>query len=164
MKKTLILISCIAIGFASCKPEVKGELGEVPSKMEGIRGMWEVSGFKQQDPNNAIREERDLSEFYVIDGQAPSRLSFNTDSMTFSVIPGPGKNFFGTGGSWAFDNNEYPTKMFLYTPADTIEALLGGAVRPSDSKLEIQFESSCTQADGSKLITSVYTLIFNRAN
>jgi hypothetical protein len=164
MKKTIIVISFIAIAIASCKPEVKGELGEVPSKMEGIRGTWEVSGFKQQDPNNAIREERDLSEFYVVDGLTPYRLKFNTDSMTFSVTPGPGKNFFGAGGSWAFDNNEYPTKMFLYTPADTIEALLGSAVRPSDNKLEIQFESSCTQADGSKLITSVYTLIFNRAN
>ncbi len=164
MKKIILLISCIAIGFASCKPEVKGELGDVPSKMEGIRGTWEVSGFKQQDPNNAIREERDLSEFYVVDGQTPYRLSFNTDSMTFSVAPGPGKNFFGTGGSWAFDNNDYPTKMFLYTPSDTIEALLGSTVRPTDNKLEIQFESACHQAGGAKLITSVYTLIFNRAN
>jgi hypothetical protein len=164
MKKIFILAAGISLLLWACKPELKGELGEPANKLEGMSGTWEITSFKQQDPNNPIREERDLSEFYIVDGQTPYRLTFNKDSMSYSVASGPGKNYFGTGGKWAFDNNEYPTYLYLYTPTDTLETLLGAVVRPSDAQLNIQLENYCEAADGSRTTTSIYTFTFNRLN
>jgi hypothetical protein len=100
MKKIFILTAGIALALWTCKPDTKGELGEPANKLDGMAGSWEIVSFKQQDPNNPIREERDLSEFYLVDGQTPYRLTFNKDSMTYAVAAGPGKNYFGTGGRW----------------------------------------------------------------
>ena len=111
MKKIFILATGIALAFTACKPDTNGELGSPANKLEGMAGTWEITSFKQQDPNNPIREERDLSEFYIMDGQVPYRVTFNSDSMTYSVAAGPGKNYFGSGGRWAFDNAEYPIRQ-----------------------------------------------------
>lgn len=148
----------------ACKPELKGELGVSADKVEGLNGTWEVATFSQQDPNNPIREERDLSEFYVVAGETPTRLSFDKTNRTYTVQAGPGKNFFGDGGSWGFDNDEYPTYLMLYTPTDTIQTLLGSVVRPSDSNLSIQLESDCVDASGNRTVTSIYKFSFNRVN
>ncbi len=164
MKKIFILATGIALAFAACKPDTNGELGSPANKLEGMAGTWEIASFKQQDPNNPIREERDLSEFYIMDGQVPYRVTFNSDSMTYSVAAGPGKNYFGSGGRWAFDNAEYPTYLYLYTPTDTLQTLLGGVVRPSDSQLNIELENYCEAADGSRTTTAIYTFTFNRLN
>ena len=164
MKKIFILATGFALALTACKPETKGELGVPADKLEGMAGVWEIASFKQQDPNNPIREERDLSEFYLVDGETPYRLTFDKDSMTYSVAAGPGKNYFGSGGKWAFDNNDYPTFLYLYTPTDTLETLLGSVVRPSDSKLNIQLENYCEAADGSRTTTAIYTFTFNRLN
>jgi hypothetical protein len=164
MKKTLLLTMGIALSLWACKPDTKGELGEESNKIEGITGTWEIVSFKQQDPNNPIREERDLSEFYIVPGQTPYRLTFDKATMTYGVAAGPGKNYFGTGGRWAFDNNEYPTYLYLYTPTDTLETLLGSVVRPSDNQLNIQLENYCEASDGSRTTTAIYTFTFNRLN
>jgi hypothetical protein len=164
MKKTLLLTMGIALSLWACKPDTKGELGEESNKIEGITGTWEIVSFKQQDPNNPIREERDLSEFYIVPGQTPYRLTFDKATMTYGVTAGPGKNYFGTGGRWAFDNNEYPTYLYLYTPTDTLETLLGSVVRPSDNQLNIQLENYCEASDGSRTTTAIYTFTFNRLN
>ncbi|MFN9959074.1 MAG: hypothetical protein ACK55I_38775, partial [bacterium] len=103
MKKILLLSSVFALALSACKPEIKGELGQPSNKLDGMIGTWEITSFKQQDPNNPIREERDLSEFYVVDGQTPTRIIFKDDSMNYAVEPGPGKNYFGSGGHWGFD-------------------------------------------------------------
>lgn len=177
MKRIFILSAVIVLALSACKPEIKGELGEPANKLEGMSGTWEIVSFIQQDPNNPIREERDLSEFYVVDGQTPYRLTFNKDSMTYSVAPGPGKNYFGTGGKWRFDNNEFPTFLFLgpaTIPPDNShdgmlntgekKLLLGGVVRPSDNTLSIQLENYCEAEDGSRTTTAIYTFTFNRLN
>jgi hypothetical protein len=164
MKKILILTAGLALLLWACKPDLKGELGEPANKIDGMSGTWEIASFKQQDPNNPIREERDLSEFYIVDGQTPSQLTFDKESKTYSVITGPGKNYFGTGGTWAFDNDEYPTYLYLYTGTDTLETLLGSVVRPSDAQLNIQLENFCEAADGSRTTTAIYTFTFNRLN
>jgi len=164
MKKILLLAMGIALSLWACKPDTKGELGEESNKIEGITGTWEIVSFKQQDPNNPIREERDLSEFYVVPGQTPYRLTFDKATMTYGVASGPGKNYFGTGGRWAFDNDQYPTYLYLYTPTDTLETLLGSVVRPSDNQLNIQLENYCEASDGSRTTTAIYTFTFNRLN
>lgn len=163
-KKIVIASLAIAALLHSCKPELKGSLGEPADKIEGMEGNWELSSFIQQDPNNPIKEERDLSEFYVVDGQTPYTLNFSTDK-SYQVIEGPGRNYFGTGGTWAFDNDEFPTMLFLYSPADTLELELGNVVRPSDTKLGMELTSFCEDGvTGERTTTAVYKFIFTRVN
>jgi Domain of unknown function (DUF5004) len=162
MKKIIFIAAIASAVLSSCKPEVKGEQGDAFDKVKGLSGKWEIATFMQQDPNNPIREERDLSDFYVVAGETPTRLNFNKDDKTYTVEAGPGKNYFGAGGAWAFDNDEYPTYLYLYNATDTIETLLGSVVRESDQKLDIELENFCTDADGVKTTTSIYKFSFNR--
>lgn len=164
MKKILYSIILAATMLSSCKPDVKGELGDPADKIAGINGQWEVSAFVQQDPNNPIREERDLSEFYVVPGETPTKLTFNKEDRTYAVVPGPGKNYFGTGGTWAFDNEQFPTYLFLYNDTDTIQTLLGSIVTERDNFLNIELENACTDAEGVETVTAVYRFTFSRVN
>ena len=161
---SFILSTAACVLLIACKPDLKGELGTPSDKVEGINGTWEIATFSQQDPNNPIREERDLSEFYVIPGETPTQLTFDKTNRTYTVQAGAGKNFFGDGGSWGFDNDEYPTYLMLYTPTDTIQTLLGSVVRPTDTQLRIQLENACVDAAGIKTVTSIYKFSFNRVN
>lgn len=162
MKKISTYIAVICLAFASCKPETKGSLGDPADKVEGLNGTWEISGFVQQDPNNPIREERDLSEFYLVDGETPTRITFNKADRSYEVLAGPGKNYFGTSGTWGFDNDAFPTYLYLYGAADTIQTLLGSIVTSSDNKLSIELENYCEDATGARTVTAVYKFNFNR--
>jgi hypothetical protein len=165
MKKISIAIVGLAFLLQSCKPDLKGSQGDPSNKLEGMNGVWEMSTFIQQDPNNPIKEERDLSEFYIVDGETPYHLEFSKNDKTYSVTPGPGKNYFGTGGTWAFDNDDFPTYLYLYNPTDTLELTLGSVVRPTDNVLSIELESSCVSlTTGQKTVTSIYRFNFNRVS
>jgi hypothetical protein len=164
MKKIAYTLLIIAAGFSSCKPDVKGELGDPSDKVAGLNGKWEVASFVQQDPNNPIREERDLSEFYVVAGETPTRITFNKEDRTYAVEAGPGKNYFSTGGTWAFDNDQFPTYLYLYNATDTIQTLLGSIVTERNSQLEIELENYCTDAEGVKTTSAIYRFTFNRVN
>ena len=63
--KSKIYISIVVLSsiIASCKPEIKGDLGETSNKEIGMDGTWELNQFIVQDPNSPILEERDLSSW-----------------------------------------------------------------------------------------------------
>ncbi|MBX7051863.1 MAG: DUF5004 domain-containing protein [Flavobacteriales bacterium] len=165
MKKILFGISFVALMMNSCKPELKGELGDPSDKLAGMQGTWQISSFVQQDPNNPIKEERDLSDFYIIPGETPYQLTFVKEDRTYTVQPGPGKNYFGTGGTWAFDNEQFPTYLYLYNSSDTLELLLGDVVRESDNSLSIELEKNCYDAaTGTSTPLAIYKFNFNRIN
>ncbi len=164
MKK--ILLAALAFGtlLYACKPDLKGSLGDPADKIEGMSGDWQLSNFVQQDPNNPIKEERDLSEFYVVDGQTPYNLHFAAD-RTYDVIVGPGRNYFGNGGTWAFDNDEFPTYLYLYSEPDTLVLTLGSVVRPADNLLSFELSNYCVDGvTGARTTTSTYKFNFNRIN
>ena len=165
MKKILIAISGLALLVHSCKPDLKGELGDPSDKIAGMEGTWEISSFKQQDPNNPIKEERDLSDFYLVVGETPYRLTFQKEGRIYTVEPGPGKNFFGNGGTWGFDNEQFPTYLFLYNTTDTLQLLLGSVVRETDNTLGIDLEKNCYDAaTGESTPLAIYKFNFNRVN
>ena len=62
---TWLAIALVAATFTGCKPESNGELGVPFDKVEGISGTWQLNRFIQKDLNNPIKEERDLSQFYI---------------------------------------------------------------------------------------------------
>lgn len=163
MKKLLYTIIGLSLLIAACKPEIKGELGEPFDKVKGISGSWEIGAFKQRDENNPIKEVRDLSEFYVNTDVAPTKITFNPSDATFEVIPGAGKNYFGVGGTWRFDNPSYPTSLILETETDTTSLKLGSMPREIDSSLDIELPRFCVDNLGVASPTVTYIITLKRA-
>ena len=153
-----------AMVLNACKPELTGELGNAESKIDGMVGTWEVISFIQQDPNNPIQEERDLTEFYVVPGETPLRITFSKTDSAYVVQPGPGRNYFGSQGKWWLDNPNFPTYLYLQEANDSTvnELPLGSVVRPTDNRLSIDLESACSSTSGERTITSIYKFTFTR--
>jgi len=164
MKKVYWTIAVLGLLISSCKPELKGELGEPSDKIAGLQGTWEISNFVQQDPNNPIKEERDLSEFYINGTDTPYRLHFSREGKIYTVETGPGRNYFGSGGTWSFDNEEFPTYLMLFTPGDTLQMALGSVVRPTDNNLNLQYENYCEDGAGVRTTSAVYKFKFIRVS
>lgn len=143
--------------LSGCKPEINGELGEPFDKVVGMTGTWELQAFTQQDLNSPVKEVRDLSSFYLNGVATPLQLTFDADG-TYDVALEIGKNYFGEGGTWSFDDPEYPSFLELYA-SDTLVYNLGSMVRPFDTELKIEYRRECGATT-----TVVYTFTFNRLN
>ncbi len=153
----LAIFLCL-LGFSACKPETNGDLGEPFNKVEGMTGTWELLSFTQQDLNSPIQESRDLSTFYMDGSITPLQISFNAN-REYTVAIELGKNYFGEGGTWGFDDDLYPSYLQLFTNADTLEYNLGGMVRTFDQTMRIEYRRNCNTTP-----TSIYTFEFNRIN
>jgi len=128
----------------SCKPETCAELGETTDKVKGMGGTWELTTFIQQDPNNPVLEQRDLSEFYVVEGITPMQIELNVDSLTYHVTNTVGRNFFGNSGTWALDDYVAPSSITLMNANDTIELFLGSMVLPQSENMSFEMHRVCS--------------------
>ncbi len=155
----LFFMMALAIGlFSGCKPEITGELGEASDKLQGMGGTWELTSFIQQDPNNPVLEERDLSEFYLVTGVEPMRITLDVPTQSYSVTITEGKNFFGTSGTWELDDNLAPSTITLMNANDTLELFLGNMVLPTSENMGLQYHRVCS--DGFKNV--IYKFNFQR--
>ncbi len=161
IKISVLIISVITL-FSACRPDLKGELGTPSDKVAGLSGTWKVSKFSQVDLNNPIQEERDLTEFYVVEGQDLLTLAFSSSDRTYTVTPGAGRNFFGTGGTWSFDNDQAPSKLILQNETEIIELPLGAMVREFDNELAIDVPRFCEDGSGNRTNTVIYKFRFTR--
>ena len=156
--RIFFMITMVVGLFAGCKPETIGELGEPSDKLQGMNGTWELTAFIQQDPNNPILEERDLSEFYLVNGVEPMRITLDVSTQTYTVSITEGKNFFGTNGTWSLDDNLAPSSITLMNANDTLELFLGNMVLPTSNNMGIQYHRECS--DGFKNV--IYKFNFQR--
>jgi len=163
MKKIIFTALAFTLVLTNCKPELKGELGVPFDKVKGLSGNWELGAFAQRDENNPIKEIRDLSEFYIDGTSNPTLFNFNSSDMTYTVTPGPGKNFLNSGGTWRFDNAEFPTELILEGSSDTLSLKLGTAPREFDQTLKLEFPRFCVDALGVATPTVTYIYTLNRA-
>ncbi len=152
------MIALVAGLFVGCKPETIGELGEPSDKLEGMGGTWELTSFIQQDPNNPILEERNLSEYYLVPGVEPMRIILDVPTQTYTVTVTEGKNFFGTSGTWSLDDNLAPSTITLVNSSDTLELFLGNMVLPTSNNMGLQYHRVCS--DGFKNV--IYKFNFQR--
>ncbi len=159
MKNSIYIFGLLMLLFTSCKPELKEDIGEPFDKVAGISGTWELTSFIQQDLNNPVLEERDFSDFYLTEGVDPLTITFNQDDRSYAVQIVEGKNFFGEGGTWSYDNDQYPTSLFLDDGSVENRFGLGSVVREFDNTLTIQLEKGCSETD----LNVIYKFIFNRA-
>jgi hypothetical protein len=160
--KIYALLLLVIVVVSSCKPDLKGELGDPSNKVAGMAGTWKVSQFSQIDLNNPVQEERDLTEFYVVEGQDVLTIEFKEEGRTYTVTPGAGRNFFGTGGTWAFDNDAAPSTLILTGDVETLELPLGAMVREFDNNFSIEIPRFCEDASGNRTNTVIYKFQFTR--
>lgn len=164
MKRTLYLTLVIAlIAGSGCRPEIGGDLGDGWDHVKGMVGSWQLKEFRQQDLNNPVKAERDLTHMYTADGVSPLELTFGQSPREYSTSIEMGKNFFGDGGSWSFDDDLYPSLLFLDTGVDTLSFDLGKMVREIDNEMELEIQGGCRNDWG--IITTetvIYKFVFER--
>ncbi|MGA1374901.1 MAG: DUF5004 domain-containing protein [Flavobacteriales bacterium] len=151
----LVLVAAL---FTGCKPEPEGELGETYDKVKGLTGTWQLTAFTQQDLNSPVKEVRDLSSFYIDGSVTPLQLTFNAD-RTYAIALERGRNYFGEGGTWGFDDDDFPSYIHLFSGDDTLVYDMGAMVREFDQDMSIEYRRECNGTP-----TVVYTFSFTRIN
>jgi hypothetical protein len=141
LKISWALLLTLTLLLAACKPE-EIILDPPPSKLEGINGTFTLVNATQVDPfvigsNNKL----DITTVFTTDG-VPS-LTFNSGNFTYIFNPGGGPNYLGSNGTWAFDNNDYPTRIAMNPGGTQFDLKLLHTIRPQDEHLEVQFERAC---------------------
>jgi hypothetical protein len=159
--KSLMLLLLSASIIGGCREKIEGDLGGPYDKVKGMEGTWELTRFSQIDLNNPVLEERDLSEFFLVEGVTPLRLTFNGSDNSYSVQITEGKNYFGDGGTWSFDDPQYPSYLLLNDGLKEIEFELGRVVREFDTTLELDLRRGCG-SDGTLTETVIYHFEFLR--
>ncbi len=159
MKKIVYILCMATLLMASCKPDQETDIGEPFDKVKGLEGTWVLNSFLQKDLNNPVQEERDLSSYYLVEGIAPMELTFSAADRSYGITITEGKNFFGSGGTWAYDNDLYPSSIVFDDGTVQNSFGMGSAVREFDNVLTIQLEKGCSETD----LNVIYKFIFDRA-
>ncbi len=127
---TIILGLFLTSLILGCKTE-NPDFGEPFSKVEGIADEWELiemyhSGIDVLTSNNTITNTIQLPASYI--GTVPATLNF-TNEFSYTGSSNDSKLLFPTSGTWAFDDNEFPSKLFLTSGGETLELKLLAPVR-----------------------------------
>jgi hypothetical protein len=118
--KTLIVFLASAFVWVSCeKPydydkEITPKYS--PEKMaSAINGKWELTKALHIDEKSITKESIDITDFYAQDGASLPNITFATNPQIFTVdTAGVVFNYFnGTSGTWAFDDDRYPSQISL---------------------------------------------------
>lgn len=155
--KNIFLISIVMLGLAACQPEPYKEIGPAYDLTTGVNGQWHVSKVEVTDLTLPVPESRDISDFYA--NGSPLEIDFDAEGGTYTVVdPQVSGNVFGAGGTFAYNDPEFPTKLTLRTTnQDTIVLSLGNMVRKVDPTMALKLVKS---ACGQDYIS--YNFTFNR--
>ncbi len=156
MKRSYIFLALLLgmlTSMTGCKEEYV--LDPAPSKLEGINGTFTLTEVMQIDPNT-FGDLTSLDVTSVFVGTTPAKITFNSDAGTFTYDTGTSIDFIGASGTWAFDNDEYPTKISMDASGVTYDLALVNTIRPADN-LAFQLDRSCGGA-----VTSSYQYTFAR--
>lgn len=145
MKKTILYslyIGAVMIFVTACRPEIPTELAPPGSKLDGINADWVMVAAQIVDENTLNGDSISITPYYA-DGLAPE-IEFNSTTFEYNVTPNGKRNFFGTGGTWSFDDNEFPTMIMLTSnEGEPIELMLTATIRPQDQRLKVNYAREC---------------------
>lgn len=130
--RNIAILVLIGSTLSACKKEIK-EIGNPASKVEGIQASWVLSKSIQIDEVSLVKESSNITRFFTGGGKMPN-ITFTETTYIVDTV-GLSFNFFGTSsGTWAFDNNEFPS-MIKFTPNDAapFDLKLNGPIRPQDN-------------------------------
>ena len=126
----LALILGMLTSMTGCEKEYV--LDPPPSKLEGINGTFTLTKVMQLDPNT-FGDLTSLDVTSVFAGTDPAQITFVSDAKTFTYDTGTTIDFIGASGTWAFDNDDYPTKISMDASGVTYDLALVNTIRPSDN-------------------------------
>lgn len=148
-----LLIAILGTGLTACQEDYV--LDPAPSKLDGIDGTFTVSKVMQLDPNTfGELNSLDITDAFV--GDTPAEITFDSESGSFTYQTGTTIDFIGAAGSWAFDNNDYPTKITMVESGTSYDLALVNSIRPQD-ELVFQLDRICGGA-----VSSSYQYMFTR--
>jgi len=163
MKKVL-MFGFLALAFIACRPEEYKDIGEPYSVITGIDGKWSLSAVEIEDRSFPQWETRDVSDYFVGPlSQNEVDIEFNAEAKSYQItaVNLDGLPFTSMNGTYAFDDEEYPSNLYLFAPgsSDTTSVGLGSMVRAIDPELKFQeLKSSCDE------VYARYIYTFNRSN
>lgn len=161
-KITLFAIASLLV-VTSCREDRSAELGEPLSKIEGLVATpWVISEVYIVDGADPANASRDFSSYYA-SGESLLSLNFNEDG-TFQVQPGDGVNFLPEGGTWEFDNNEYPSRIIMNGGDVDLELQLEAPTRIIEQQLKVRYDKYACELDGEIKPVYSYRMVFNRDN
>ncbi|MBO9634389.1 MAG: DUF5004 domain-containing protein [Chitinophagaceae bacterium] len=130
MKRNLIILFTLFVGFAACKPDGLPGIGDPVNKLDLISGNWQLDKVVQVDLN-AVKYNFPYKELDVT-AVAPFnqfKLSFalnNGAPATFTTTPGNSPKFIPfASGNWQVDDKKIPQKIDLSSGPDTVKMQLG---------------------------------------
>ena len=138
----LLFVLCVFFLITSCSEEKEYILQPAPSKIEGLADEWELKTIYQIDRSQKLILEPvpfDVTNVLLANG-ATASASF-TAQKTYTLNLGDMPNYIGTTtGSWAFDDELYPSKIIL-NGLDTLALLK--PTRPIDKILSVEVVRTC---------------------
>lgn len=145
-KNSFIPIAALLVftlAFTACKKDAALTLGEVPSKIEGISATWKLVKVEQYDEKvlNSDYARFDITEFFITGPNIPS-IAF-TANGNYTYTAGDAANYFGTGGTWKFDDDLYPTLITAVSNGESLNWTLEGPTRSVDNYLKIRIPRGC---------------------
>jgi hypothetical protein len=162
MKKYILyIVALVSIVAVSCQKEYK-EIGDIPSKVDGITASWILKSCSVVDKGGFVEETMDITPFFAKSPKLPNILMTMESGQGFYACDTSNTafNFFGgISGLWRFDNADFPTKV-IFTPTgsnSSIEMALVATIRPTDTYLQLDNSVACGGSE-----KSVYRLSFIR--
>lgn len=142
MKNLVILVLFVTL-IAACRPEPYKEIGPSYDLATGISGSWQIEMVEGVDLTLPVPESREIGDFYT-SAENPIGLTFDASSEMYTVVnPQTPGNIFGQGGTYAFDNPDFPTQLSLYdNNNDTIVVDLLNMVREIDPNMGLSYTRS----------------------
>jgi hypothetical protein len=155
-KTILLLLLTGLVVMTACKPDTP-ELQEPGSKLDGINDMFTLTSVVQVDQlTSEFENTLDVSSAFI--GNTPATIMYNSADFTWTYTPGDSPDYIGASGTWAFDDNEFPTLITMTEGANTYDLTLLRTIRPQDATLEFQLDRSC---GGAPNVSYQYTFTRN---
>ncbi len=134
-----LLLLVLGLCMSACTPDEIPPIGEPFSQVKGINGNWQLSSVVQVDELKTGSGNRlDVSGLTV--GDQPAVINFNSSDFKFNVTPGSSKIYFPLSGTWAFDDNDFPSVINLTVNNEVFALQMFSPVREFvDNTMQVKF-------------------------
>lgn len=163
MKRNNYIVILAIAGFVlGCSPEDFKPIGEPANKVELMNGTWTLSKLVQTDVNAANKgfpmevQQMELTNIFPANPFTDLSLTFNSAAKSFSISKGNSLSDWPASGTWDFDNPSYPSKLFLYTPTDTIPLGISNLSKLNAVIPSITFRETKKMQSGNKVVDVIY--------
>ena len=129
MKKILFILT-ISISVLACQPDDIPPIGDKTDYKPMLAGTWNLVKFEQTDVDAESKDfpeyatTKDLTNVFADHLYSDFSITFNSDG-TFTSHQGASYMQMLSGGTWAFDDDDYPSAIVLTSGTSTQSVSLG---------------------------------------